>query len=899
MGVLGLSSDDASRGFENLTKKLEVARGELSQKVFTGKLFEAFGERAGPILAALVEQGSKAIGKLNDRIAGSDGLAASIQKAELATTTGQFKLMTSAIDGLAIEIGSQLAPAAQLAFLNLRKMANVAKAAIADQSFVAGSEDLAKATNRREALLASIKAVKAAVAGGFGSPADAFERVNEILAKTQGLARGTDVREMFGISETARVGEILAGLNRALGETHKALGRNADGSERVAKKLKIASVETDTLSEGTKKTTSELEDMAEAAKKVADELARAKEAMATGLAGSLLAPGRVSGGGGGGGGLGFGTSGELAGRQNVGFAPAPVGTTIAQRFRPENLPTETTDVEADAFREAMTRLREATAATALGMEIASSAFPALERTLADARGEVGKLAQVSEDAGGANADVVEAMRVSKASIENEIVARLKGIKGSDDFKRAMARVAEEADGLGISFEDVSRRVTAPEAAADTGAGAGTIADQAVGLFGGAGLGSNIGQKLGTAIGAAAPAIGAAAGGPIGAAVGSAAASALSEIFDALAGAFKPLAGQIGDLFAADPLVAGEMKAFSQNFSAMAAAIPGAFIVALGSVTQLGSALIALSGLAVFLTTSIVEIVGGFLLMPAIIAGLAGAFLFLLGQTETFGRITAAIGGLIKSLLMPVMEQFAGRFVFVVAIAEAIIVAFRSLLTSFSGGDLDAITLFLFEVMRGLAVKMLRATSSALKLGNAFLAVASFLLSGVSAFLLGIAAMLPAFDSKLIKLGVQAQSTAEALRAMQVNTDFFDAAIDDMEARDLEDWQIRGAELLEASEALADTFQRLSESGSNLPQFFRRAALASASEVPGLSGAPSIGGIQGGGQALQGMQITVAIDRVVTDNPLDLITQIADIAEMQAFQSTGNPIKTAAGGTNGG
>jgi len=914
LDVLGISSDDASKGFEHLTAKLEKARGELSDKVFTGKLFEAFGERAGPILAALVEQGSAAIGKLSKKIAGADGIAASIEKAKLDTLTGDVDKLKSAADGLAITLGKALARDARLAAQGLTKLLTVineiAKFDNVGTRLADAQERAARKLDVRNRL--EKKAIEIA---------NKLTRAKRELVKLeagrqldpQGVTQAEMDRESILIGELAILREQRDEFGKIFKKTEafRASGgifSDKDG-ERLQKILDRIG-KTEAVAKAVKAEaggfSDEMKEAADAAKKVADELARAKEAMATGLAGSLLAPGRVSGGGGGGGGLGFGTSGELAGRQNVGFAPAPVGTTIAQRFRPENLPTETTDVEADAFREAMTRLREATAATALGMEIASSAFPELERTLADARGEVGKLAQVSEDAGGANADVVEAMRVNKASIENEIVARLKGIKGSGDFAHALARVSAEADSLGVSFDDIRSRVRAPVVAPDTGA-----ADAFAGFLQGGGLNIDVGESLGKAIGSIAPSIGAAAGGPIGAAVGSAASGLITNIAGKIGDAIKPILSKIGGLLAADPMVSGSVKAFAESFVPITLALPllafavnfaaSAFSLLVpffaGPMIVLGVVIGFASAALVVFGTSLLTFAAGIVLMPAIMGGLAAAFLFLLGETETFGRITAAIGGVVKAILLPQMELFAGKLVFLVGLFEMIAVVFRSLLVSF--GDGDEVARFLFEVMQGIALAFLRTTSTALKFNNVLLTVAAGMLSAVSSFALGLAAALPAFDAGLNKLGVGANAAAEALSAMKVNTDVFDAAIDAFAVKEFEDATGRGNELIDASEELADSFKKLSDSSSNLPQFFRRAAIASGAEVPGLSGAPSIGGIQDGGQALQGMQITVAIDRVVTDNPLDLMTQIADIAEMQAFQSTGNPIKTAAGGTNGG
>lgn len=126
MESLGLSASDASRGFVHMTRVLEKARSTMGAEEFSGKLFEVFGERAGPKMAALVEQGSVAIEKLADRIAGSDGLASRIEKAQLDTLSGQFDLVKSAADGLSEAMGARLAPATREAAEALAKLLNVA-----------------------------------------------------------------------------------------------------------------------------------------------------------------------------------------------------------------------------------------------------------------------------------------------------------------------------------------------------------------------------------------------------------------------------------------------------------------------------------------------------------------------------------------------------------------------------------------------------------------------------------------------------------------------------------------------------------------------------------------------------------------------------------------------------
>ena len=69
-----------------------------------------FGLRAGPAMLALVGQGSDALRQLTFEMENSGGTAERIARMQLDTFQGQMTLLTSAVDGLAISIGSTLVP---------------------------------------------------------------------------------------------------------------------------------------------------------------------------------------------------------------------------------------------------------------------------------------------------------------------------------------------------------------------------------------------------------------------------------------------------------------------------------------------------------------------------------------------------------------------------------------------------------------------------------------------------------------------------------------------------------------------------------------------------------------------------------------------------------------------
>ena len=69
-----------------------------------------FGQRAGPGMLALLEQGSEALRDMTKEMESSGGTAQRIAETQLNTFSGQVTLLKSALEGLAISIGEQLLP---------------------------------------------------------------------------------------------------------------------------------------------------------------------------------------------------------------------------------------------------------------------------------------------------------------------------------------------------------------------------------------------------------------------------------------------------------------------------------------------------------------------------------------------------------------------------------------------------------------------------------------------------------------------------------------------------------------------------------------------------------------------------------------------------------------------
>lgn len=108
MAELGITATDTSG-------ELLPLRDIISQfetvGLSAGDAMAIFGQRAGPGMLALIQQGTGALVDLTTEMQTSGGTAERIAKAQLDTFQGQITLMKSAVEGLALSLGEQLAPA--------------------------------------------------------------------------------------------------------------------------------------------------------------------------------------------------------------------------------------------------------------------------------------------------------------------------------------------------------------------------------------------------------------------------------------------------------------------------------------------------------------------------------------------------------------------------------------------------------------------------------------------------------------------------------------------------------------------------------------------------------------------------------------------------------------------
>ena len=107
MQKLGVSFTD-SRG--ELLPLVDIVAKLEKSGMSAGDAMQIFGQRAGPAMLALISQGSEALQTMTGELNNAGGTADDISRRQLDTLGGQLKLLKSAVDGLAIELGTVLAP---------------------------------------------------------------------------------------------------------------------------------------------------------------------------------------------------------------------------------------------------------------------------------------------------------------------------------------------------------------------------------------------------------------------------------------------------------------------------------------------------------------------------------------------------------------------------------------------------------------------------------------------------------------------------------------------------------------------------------------------------------------------------------------------------------------------
>ena len=104
LGITVLDAEGNMRPLVDIIRDLEF--GGLT----AGDAMTLFGQRAGPAMLALIEQGSGALADLTEEMRNSDGVTKDIADTMLDTFGGNVTLLTSMLEDLALSIGTILVP---------------------------------------------------------------------------------------------------------------------------------------------------------------------------------------------------------------------------------------------------------------------------------------------------------------------------------------------------------------------------------------------------------------------------------------------------------------------------------------------------------------------------------------------------------------------------------------------------------------------------------------------------------------------------------------------------------------------------------------------------------------------------------------------------------------------
>ena len=94
----------------NMRPLVDIVRDLEESGLTAGDAMAVFGQRAGPAMLALIGQGSAALEELTTEMENAGGTAERIATTQLDTLTGDVTLLKSAFEGLALTIGSIVAP---------------------------------------------------------------------------------------------------------------------------------------------------------------------------------------------------------------------------------------------------------------------------------------------------------------------------------------------------------------------------------------------------------------------------------------------------------------------------------------------------------------------------------------------------------------------------------------------------------------------------------------------------------------------------------------------------------------------------------------------------------------------------------------------------------------------
>lgn len=125
LDLLGITMEDMTDGpISDMIAKLEGAKAAMGDKLFAGKMAEAFG-RATTSMLAMTNQGAEAMQKLEEATGESaNGIADKMNKIFDSTLMAEFEKTKSSIIAMAKSFGETLAPAAKNLLTSVKELAS-------------------------------------------------------------------------------------------------------------------------------------------------------------------------------------------------------------------------------------------------------------------------------------------------------------------------------------------------------------------------------------------------------------------------------------------------------------------------------------------------------------------------------------------------------------------------------------------------------------------------------------------------------------------------------------------------------------------------------------------------------------------------------------------------------
>jgi TP901 family phage tail tape measure protein len=247
LGIEAVGVDGAFVGMAAVLKQFEEKLAAVDgQAARTAIVMQIFGQRAGPGMSALLSQGSDALKIFTENIKADAGVAAEVSDKMLKSMKGSFTILTSAITGLLISIGSPFLDALSALFRGFATFLNwitklreaLGPVGTIITGLVGVLAVLLLTVGSLSVVVGATGLVIAAVSKGFNSWQQAITLVNAGLVRLKALNLSswlTTIRSKALLAGTAFKAMGALGAALAVYEIGKLVGAIMDYREQLNK----------------------------------------------------------------------------------------------------------------------------------------------------------------------------------------------------------------------------------------------------------------------------------------------------------------------------------------------------------------------------------------------------------------------------------------------------------------------------------------------------------------------------------------------------------------------------------------------------------------------------------------------------------------------------------------